>query len=329
MEKVRFAALQPEYIPASFLLNYLGGLKSLPDLNEAKAYMERQLKITLDLIETAGSGGCDAILTSEDITGLQAFALDTDNGEFFNSLAGCSAQICHKALSEAAIRHDTNIIGCFGKREDSFNYNVAAFYDRKGRLVGEYRKTHLPADEKWQYSEGDRLEVFDLDIGRAGALICYDIMFPEPMRVLALKGAQMVFHPTLGYGWRDQVGEATLMARAGENSVHLITAKNYSIDSTGRSSITDPWGIISAKAPGKPNTIALFEADPSEGRLQPPWHVAVQTSGIRDVGKRMLLERRPELYEALIMAKNDMLILPDDIEKRLILERIREGRCHW
>ena len=89
----------------------------------------------------------------------------------------------------------------FYEREENVMYNSLAWIDADGKVLGVYRKTHIPDDhfyqEKFYFTPGNTgFMVFDTRYGRLGAGICWDQWFPETARVLALKGAEVIFYPT-------------------------------------------------------------------------------------------------------------------------------------
>ncbi len=100
-------------------------------------------------------------------------------------------------FTEMAVKYDVNIIG--GSQfvlEDENLYNVAYLFRRNGTL-GQQEKIHITPSERrwWGVSPGRKVNVFDTDCGRIAMLICYDIEFPELVRVAAQKGAQIIFVP--------------------------------------------------------------------------------------------------------------------------------------
>lgn len=115
-------------------------------------------------------------------------------------------------------------------------------------------RVHAPSDV-WQISEGERIDIFELDFGKIGICICYDMVFPEVINIQALQGAEIIFHPTLGYGWYDENGEATLKTRANDNSVYIVSSKNYMLNRAGKSSVIDYWGHVVADAGFNKNCI--------------------------------------------------------------------------
>jgi agmatine deiminase len=93
----------------------------------------------------------------------------------------------------------------FEEDKDGKHYNTAAVIDANGQNMGTYRKMHVPQDpcfyEKDYFEPGNRgYQVFKTAYADIGVLICYDQWFPEPARILSLKGAAILFYPT-AIGW--------------------------------------------------------------------------------------------------------------------------------
>jgi N-carbamoylputrescine amidase len=89
----------------------------------------------------------------------------------------------------------------FFERAGQVYFNSLAMFDADGRRLGIYRKTHIPNgpgyQEKYYFAPGDTgFQVWDTRFGRIGAAICWDQWFPESARVMALKGAELLFYPT-------------------------------------------------------------------------------------------------------------------------------------
>lgn len=89
----------------------------------------------------------------------------------------------------------------FYERDGNRLFNSVAMLDADGRLLGVYRKTHIPDDhyyqEKFYFTPGDTgFRVWQTAFGRVGVGICWDQWFPETARALALNGAEMLLYPT-------------------------------------------------------------------------------------------------------------------------------------
>lgn len=92
------------------------------------------------------------------------------------------------------------ILVSFYELSGNCTYNTLAYVE-DGKLLGTYRKTHIPDDhyyqEKFYFTPGNAgFKVFDTKYGRIGAGICWDQWFPETARCLALNGAELIFFPT-------------------------------------------------------------------------------------------------------------------------------------
>ncbi|HEV8176321.1 MAG TPA: carbon-nitrogen hydrolase [Gemmatimonadales bacterium] len=97
------------------------------------------------------------------------------------------------------------IASLFEKRAEGLYHNTAAVIDADGKLLGKYRKMHIPDDpqyyEKFYFTPGDLgFRSWDTRFGRIGVLVCWDQWYPEAARLTALTGAQILFYPT-AIGW--------------------------------------------------------------------------------------------------------------------------------
>ena len=301
-----------------------------------KEHIMPRLELNTKMIKQCGTGSItqttgastpvNLVLTNEDICGLGWFLL-TERA-FFNELVVLSGQIVEERFSKQAKEQGIYIAACYYIREGADNYNVTSIFSPAGQICGQYRKTHIPPNEMWQLTDGDALNVIDLDFGKIGVLICYDMMFPEAASVLAVSGAEIILHPTAGYGWYDSIGEATLRTRANDNSVYMLTAKNHVYNGAGKSSIIDPWGQVLADAGFYKNVIVSKEIDLDIPKTQPEWFYQTQMSGIAEIKQRTPYERRPELYSCLPDPAKRLRI-PDDAEKIILREKVQQGQCRW
>lgn len=89
----------------------------------------------------------------------------------------------------------------FYEKDENRLYNTVAIIDADGKILGIYRKTHIPDDhfyqEKFYFSPGDTgFKVWDTKYARIGVGICWDQWFPETARAMAVQGAEILFYPT-------------------------------------------------------------------------------------------------------------------------------------
>ncbi|MRJ07210.1 MAG: carbon-nitrogen hydrolase [Epsilonproteobacteria bacterium] len=97
------------------------------------------------------------------------------------------------------------VVSLFEKSLPGVYYNTAIVLDR-GRVAGFYRKTHIPDDpgfyEKFYFTPGERIDPIETSLGRLGVLVCWDQWYPEPARIMGLKGAEILIYPT-AIGWLE------------------------------------------------------------------------------------------------------------------------------
>lgn len=203
-----------------------------------------------------------------------------------------------EALARVAREFDTYIIGPVYERRDEKIYDSAFLVDRKGRLVGVYRKSHCPpAEREAGVARGDELPVFQTDFGTIGIMICFDHWFPEVPQVLALRGAEIIFMPHVITGPSESSWETKLRARAIDNVVTMVTScyapkPPYAPGKLfGRSSIVGLGGTILADAAHVPGA-AFAEVDLN----QPHLTHGISIAGTANLREALREERRPELY---------------------------------
>ncbi len=207
-------------------------------------------------------------------------------------------------MSQVARRYGINVIAPIFALEHGERRNLAMVFDRNGRYRGGYQKVHLTEVERdaWGIVPGREWPVFDLDFGRIGITICYDVNFPEGFRILALQGAEIIFHPTV-YSMYGEVGwEAVIQARAIDNCVYVCPVNNGIDDDApwmpgmclNRSSVIGPDGIALADL-GRYWGTAVAELDLDRPRIVR----SMGASGEANFRQKMWEHRRPETYGKL------------------------------
>ncbi len=197
-------------------------------------------------------------------------------------------------LIDCARLHDAAIVAGFPERAgDGALYNSAAVCTADG-VLAVYRKIHLFADETRWFARGDAPPpVVRWREAALGVMICFDWRFPETARSLALRGAQVICHPSNLV--MTQCPDA-MITRSIENRVFSITANRVGTEDrggraltyTGRSQITSPQGERLASADATSEVVLVAEIDPhraDDKRVTPQ----------NDV----FADRRPALYDGL------------------------------
>jgi predicted amidohydrolase len=243
---------------------------------------ERSPEAWRRVVEQAGEGKADAVCLSE------LAEIMPEDSAARPGIPGPATDV----LAELARRYQMLIIVSLPEWVGDLRYNTAVIIGRDGSIVGSYRKTHLPLGELVTGTEaGDSFPVFETDIGRVGLQICYDHMFPEVTRLLALNGAEIVFTPVMGDGrYENTAHEAVARARAIDNTLCYVTAMR----DVPSSLIVDTTGRVLADTAGKPGVV-FADVDLDERTYQ-PWMSIGGEGDFRNIWRR---ERHPSMYAAL------------------------------
>lgn len=141
--------------------------------------------------------------------------------------------------------------------EDGKYYNRALIINPKGELVAHYDKVHLVpfiTVEDGVFEHGEKCCVFDMDGIKCGSIICYDIRFPEWIRVYALKGVETLFICSQWTRGRMDLYRTMIRAHAIENMFFTVAVNNcdYSgdIDFGGESFVSSPTGEVLVSCSG-------------------------------------------------------------------------------
>jgi len=171
-------------------------------------------------------------------------------------------------LKQCAQENGTYVAFGFPESSGDKLYNSSVLIEPNGK-VHTYRKIHLFDREKNLFDPGDiPLTVIDTEIGRLGMMICFDWVFPEVARTLALKGAQVLIHPS---NLVLQYCQKAMYARSVENGVFSITCNRVGSETqtdrtltfTGASQILSNRGEIIAQAGTRDEQVIKATITPS------------------------------------------------------------------
>ncbi len=173
-------------------------------------------------------------------------------------------------LVELSKKKNVCIAAGIAERDGDAFYNSAVLTGPEG-FIGLYRKTHLFYEENLWFSPGDTgFRVWETSIGTIGIMICFDWFFPESARTLALRGAEVIAHPSnlvLPYCPDGMV------TRCLENRVFAVTANRTGLEQRGgkealsfigSSEIVSPKGEILCRAGGETEEFGQIEIDPAQ-----------------------------------------------------------------
>lgn len=196
-----------------------------------------------------------------------------------------------------------DIVVCAGYTEQAPGgpYNSAVCVSGDG-ILGHHRKVHLPPGERAAFSAGEGFAAFDTPIGRIGMLICYDKLFPEAARQLALDGAGLIaslsawpvsrLDPSSATRRDRQVRHFNLLdqVRALENQVVWVSSNQVGrfgrLRFPGQAKVVDPNGRVLARTGARAGTALA--------RIDAPRLVAAARDEIAHLD-----DRRPAAYAAL------------------------------
>jgi predicted amidohydrolase len=196
-----------------------------------------------------------------------------------------------RKLRKLARSLNSALIAGFPEQDGDDIFNSAVVINALGGILGVYRKIQLFDREKSVFTPGDRPpQVWDISDAKVGVMICFDWIFPEITRSLALQGADIIAHPANLV--LPHAPEA-MRTRCIENHVFSVTSNRIGNESIGdlhyhfigQSQIIDPSGKRLIAATADEATAKLFEIDLSMSRdknITPNNH--------------LIFDRRPELY---------------------------------
>lgn len=194
-------------------------------------------------------------------------------------------------LGALAKKHGVVLVASlFERRAAGLAHNTAVVFETDGRLVGKYRKMHIPDDpgfnEKFYFTPGDLgFTPIDTSVGKLGVLVCWDQWYPEAARLMALAGADLLLYPTaIGWDPRDTDAEkerqrmAWILSHRGHavaNGLPVLSCNRTGFEPSptdgpgiqfwGSSFVCGPQGEILAEASRDTAEILFAEVDLARG----------------------------------------------------------------
>lgn len=269
-------------------------------MNALLKKIDHNLDVHRRIIREAAEAGCSLIVFPEiSVTG------HAGTPEAHTGCEEAGSGPIYSALHKTAREHDVFVAYGFCEKAAGTVYNSHALVGPDG-LIGVQRKCVASGDEYFYFRMGRSFHVFDIGICRIGAVICYDSAFSEHWRILALKGAEVVMHPSAGRGggFARKVPESEQLERleknlagfpgstatyAAENGIFVIRCNQIGFNGhsthSGGACIVGPQGELLAM---------------SEASLEDLWISAEldpeALAAARSRKNFTLKNRRPELY---------------------------------
>ena len=254
---------------------------------------ERNLATCFARMEEAAAAGAQLLVLPECAIPGYMFDSGEEAMPYAEEIPGPATE----TLEREAARLGLYVVCGLLERDGDALRNAAVLVGPEG-LIGTYRKTHLPFLGVDRFVvPGDTMPVYETPLGRIGIEICYDLRFPEVTRTLALKGADIVAHPTNFPMAAKVQTEVITLARAAENRIYLLTANRVGKERWGEfcgwSQIVDPYGRRLAEAGEAEEALLLADVELEKARDKDyviPGEYELYLFG----------HRRPELYGGLV-----------------------------
>ncbi len=262
-------------------LKRIGYLQTNPVFGEKEQNLERISELL------TGCGEADLIVLTELSTTGYAFKTEKELSSAAESIPDGEST---SRLIELARKINTHLVAGIAERDGDKFYNSAILVG-SGGYIGKYRKIHLFKDEKGLFNPGDfEFPVFDVEGTQIGIMICFDWAFPEVARVLALKGAEIICHPSnlvLPYAFD------VMRVRAIENRIFIITSsrtgEERGLSFQGKSQIVSPEMKVLAASDQQKEEVKVVEID-----------LALARDKKVTPNNDLFSDRRPEFYEKIL-----------------------------
>jgi len=264
--------------------------------------MDDDIARVVSLVEEAAGRGAQVILPPELFQG--HYFCRVEDERFIARAYPTAEHPAVQAMQEVAARLGVVVPASYYERDGQHYYNSMALVDADGRVLGNYRKSHIPDgpgyEEKFYFRPGNTgFKVWSTRFGRIGVGICWDQWFPEAARAMVLMGAEVLFYPTaIGSEPEDpgldtrRLWQRAMLGHAIANLVPIVAANRTGTEDGqsfyGHSFISDHFGDIRAELPASEEGVIVHELDLAEAAR-------------RRAAFGFFRDRRPDLYGRLVV----------------------------
>lgn len=272
--------------------------------------LDNNLVLAEELVRQAASLGAQIVLLQE-FVGLPYFCQE-ERASYFALASTIEQSPVIQRLRPLAAELGVVLPISFFEAANNVHFNSVAIVDADGSTLGIYRKSHIPDgpgyEEKFYFSPGDTgFRTWKTRYAHIGVGICWDQWFPECARIMALRGAEILFFPTAigsepsdptlvttGHWQRAMQGHsaANMVPVVAANRVGSEETESSSVQFYGHSFITDHTGYIVEAAGGDDTAVVVAELDLDQAAA------ARKAFGL-------FRDRRPELYRPLLTFDGD------------------------
>jgi len=236
---------------------------------------ERNVARVEELIADAAARGAQVVLAPELFEG--PYFCKVEDEHFFAEARAAAGNQTVARLCALAERHGLVLPVSFFEKDGPRYYNSLAMVDADGRVLGVYRKSHIPDgpgyEEKFYFRPGDTgFRVWPTRFGMLGTGICWDQWFPECARAMMLQGAELLLYPTaIGSEPHDpeldtrKPWQRAMVGHAVSNVVPVAAANRIGVEDGqafyGHSFVADHRGEIVAELASEVEGVAVAEFD--------------------------------------------------------------------
>lgn len=238
------------------------------------------------VLELIGDAKADLIVLPELFATGYTFVSKEEAEKLAENKSGATSDFLKKLSKQTG----AILVGGFIEEAKGEIYNSSMIV-YKDEFIDTYRKIHLYFKEKLWFKPGDEgFKVFEINDIKLGVMICFDWIYPEAMRTLAVRGAEIIAHPT---NLVLPFCQNATITRCIENRVFSITANRIGTEKrgedefrfTGASQITAPTGEVLSSAPKDEEFMDFAEID-----------IALARNKTLNDYNNLFDDRRPEFY---------------------------------
>lgn len=269
-------------------------------MNCKNGQMTQTLEKMLSYVDEAANQGAKLVILPEGI--YQGYIFSS-----YEEAAAVAEEIpfgrCVQSLISKAAERDIYIIAGLYEKDGILLYNSAVLVGPEEGYIGTYRKMHMWSTEKLYCEESHTgFPVFDTKLGRIGIMICYDLWFPETIRLLTLQGADLICSPsgwvldenTIPGGSTTPMANTLCITNSHCNGVYIAASVRVGEERgtkwVGNSIITSPQGAVLAKASNDKEEIIYADVDLRSAKASRCW-------GPRT---HIIADRRRDYYDEML-----------------------------
>ena len=266
--------------------------------------LEENINKAKNIIKKAAKQGANIILLQE-LFQTPYFCIEYDEN-IFRLAKEFENNPLLKEMADIAKQFNVVLPISYFEKTNNVYFNSIAIINSNGSILGNYRKSHIPDGagylEKYYFNPGDTgFKVWDTNFGKIGVGICWDQWFPEVARIMAIKGADILFYPTaIGDEPRSEYDSSgawqrVMQGHAAANIIPVVASNRIGFEKVqgqtngfyGKSFICDHTGMILKEASRDKEEILIVEVDLEEN------HIFRRNWGL-------FRDRRTDLYKEIL-----------------------------